>query len=48
MTRCPRCGAEQGRSSPQLRRYFAMINAVYHHIPEKHILKPASEEHLRK
>lgn len=48
MTRCPRCGSEERRSNPQLRRYFALVKAAYHHIPDKHILKPASEEHLRK
>jgi len=47
MTRCPRCGSEQKRSTPQLRRYFAIIRAAYHHWPEKHKFRPTDSSHLR-
>ena len=53
---CPSCGVDlaepqkkwKRRSVPQHRRYFALVRAAYYHWPEKHELKPQSEEHLRK
>ena len=54
---CPGCGLDltekpskvrQPRSVPQHRRYFALIRAAFNHWPERHELKPQSEEHLRK
>jgi len=50
---CPHCGglfqpSGKKRSTPQHRRYYAMIKAAYHHWPEGHDFQPDSEEHLRK
>lgn len=51
---CPECGTiieqQKGapRSVPQLRRYFAMIRAIFHHWPESHERQFASEEECRK
>jgi hypothetical protein len=36
------------RSVPQLRRYFALIKAAFHHWPETHERQFASEEECRK
>jgi hypothetical protein len=36
------------RSTPQHRRYMALIRAAYHHWPESHEFQPESETHLRK
>ena len=54
MKDCPHCGCEltppaggKPRSPEQLRRYFAMIKAAYHHWPEKHDRQFASAEELR-
>lgn len=50
---CPHCGCilnEPGkspRSVPQLRRYFAMIKAAFHHWPETHSRQFSSVEELR-
>lgn len=54
MTHCPHCGCdlhpEKGkpRSSPQLRRFFGMLRAMYRHWPETAEFQPESEEALRK
>lgn len=51
---CPHCGCAfdppngAPRSVPQLRRYFAMIRAAFHHWPESHERQFASEEECRK
>lgn len=50
---CPHCGceievADKRRSVPQMRRYFAMIRAAYHHWPESHETQFASQEECRK
>ena len=54
MTDCPHCGCEltppaggRPRSVEQIRRYFAMIRAAYHHWPETHERQFASAEELR-
>lgn len=54
MTDCPHCGCEltpevggKARSTDQLRRYFAMIRAAYHHWPEAHERQWSSSEELR-
>lgn len=51
---CPHCGCEltppsggKPRSGDQLRRYFAMIRAAYHHWPEHHERQWSSSEELR-
>ena len=51
---CPHCGCEltpdaggKPRSTDQLRRYFAMIRAAYHHWPEHHERQWSSSEELR-
>ena len=46
---CPHCGCVivKGRSSPDHRRFFAMIRAAYDHWPAKHEFQPDSAEHLR-
>ena len=41
MSSCPQCGCDiepagKARSLPQLRRYFALIRAAYHHWPDSH------------
>lgn len=53
MTACPHCGCKidgktKPRSSPQLRRFFAMLRAMYRHWPEDAEFQPESEEALRK
>lgn len=54
MTRhCPCCGCdisgnEKPRSLPQLKRFFAMIRAAYHHWPETCEQQFTSDEELRK
>lgn len=48
MSRCPRCGAQESRSTPQLRRFFAVVKAAFHHWPEKHRFRPHDSHHLRK
>jgi len=40
--------AVSSRSTPQHRRYMALIKAAYHHWPESHEFQPESETHLRK
>jgi len=54
MSHCPHCGCEltppaggKPRSVEQIRRYFAMIKAAYHHWPEAHDRQFASAEELR-
>ena len=50
---CPACGfalsetEKAARSLPQLRRYFAMIRAAYHHWPEANERQFASEHEAR-
>ena len=50
---CPACGfalsgtEKAARSLPQLRRYFAMIRAAFHHWPESNERQFASAEELR-
>jgi len=50
MKSCPHCGCDLscGRSTPQLRRYFAMIRAAHHHWPESHQRRFDTPEALRK
>ena len=53
MTACPHCGCKidgktKPRSAPQLRRFFAMLRAMFSHWPETSGFQPESEEHLRK
>lgn len=54
MTKCPHClcdiDPEKGkpRSVEQLRRFFAMLRAMFSHWPEKVEFQPDSLEHLRK
>lgn len=59
MTHCPHCGCDlpttggagdgqRTRSNPQLRRFFSVIKAAFHHWPESHDFRPESPEHLRK
>jgi hypothetical protein len=48
MTRCPRCGAEPRRSTPQNNRYHALMRAAFHHWPQSHRFQPRNREHLRK
>ena len=48
MSRCPCCGAQESRSTPQLRRYFALVKAAFHHWPERHRFRPHDSHHLRK
>jgi hypothetical protein len=54
MSHCPHCGCElvakaggKPRSVEQIRRYFAMIRAAYHHWPESHERQFANSEELR-
>lgn len=54
MKSCPGCGCElapsaggRARSTEQLRRYFAMIRAAFHHWPEAHQYQFANAEELR-
>lgn len=53
MKTCPSCGCDitgndKPRSLPQLRRYFSMIRAAYHHWPETSDVTFSSEEECRK
>lgn len=54
MTTCPHCGCStvpdkgKPRSLDQLRRFFAVLRAMYSHWPETADFQPESEEHLRK
>lgn len=53
MKTCPHCGSsmdanDKPRSLPQLRRYFAMIRAAFHHWPETSAIQFSSEEECRK
>lgn len=53
MKACPDCGCALGvsgkaRSLPQLRRFFAVLRAMYRHWPDAAAFRPESEEHLRK
>lgn len=47
---CPTCGAktENIRSFQQLKRYFALIKAAFHHWPEAHPRQFRKAEELRK
>ena len=51
---CPGCGLvlegkrESGRSTPQLRRQFALFRAAYFHWSDTHPFRPRSESHLRR
>lgn len=54
MKSCPHCGCEldapsggKPRSVEQIRRYFALIRAAYHHWPESHERQWSSSEELR-
>lgn len=54
MKTCPHCGCELAmpaggspRSTVQLRRYFAMIRAAFHHWPEGHERQFSCSEELR-
>lgn len=54
MSTCPHCGCDlapssggKTRSVEQIRRYFGMIRAAYHHWPESHERQFASAEELR-
>lgn len=46
---CPHCGGslESGRSSPDHRRFFALIQAAFHQWKENHEFQPDNSEHLR-
>lgn len=53
--KCPHCHSDldpvkgKPRSLEQLRRFFGVLRAMYHHWPEKvEEFQPHSEEHLRK
>lgn len=53
MKTCPHCGSsmdanDKPRSLPQLRRYFAMIRATYHHWPETADVQFSTEDECRK
>lgn len=53
MTACPHCGCKidgktKPRSAPQLRRFFAVLRAMFSHWPETASFQPETEEHLRK
>lgn len=50
---CSHCGCEatstgKARSVPQMRRYFAMIRAAFHHWPETCDVQFSTEEECRK
>lgn len=48
---CPTCGLQRTRaprSPDDHRRFFAVINAAYHHWPEGHEFEPDNVSHLRK
>lgn len=38
---------DKPRSTPQHRRFFGLMKALYHHWPENQQFQPDSEEHLR-
>jgi hypothetical protein len=46
---CPHCGGslESGRSLPDHRRFFALIQAAFHQWKENHEFQPDNSEHLR-
>jgi hypothetical protein len=46
---CPHCGGslESGRSSPDHRRFFALIQAAFHQWPHDAEFTPDNSEHLR-
>jgi hypothetical protein len=46
---CHSCGVllTKPRSEPDHRRFFALINAAFHHWPESHEFHPDNSEHLR-
>lgn len=53
MKRCPCCGCdvtgnEKPRSLPQLKRYFAMVRAAFHHWPATSEIQFAGDEECRK
>lgn len=53
MTTCPHCGCKidaktKPRSLDQMRRFFAVLRAMFSHWPETSEFTPESEEHLRK
>ena len=52
MSHCPHCGGDierqaKPRSSEQLRRYFALLKAAFHHWPERHAHQFANVEECR-
>lgn len=49
MTKCPTCQQEikADRSSPDHRRFFALMNAAFHHWNEGHEFQPDNTESLR-
>ena len=53
MTKCPHCGCDvdpvkgKPRSPEQLRRFFAVLRAMFNHWPESIDFQPHTEEHLR-
>lgn len=54
MPKCPHCLCDidpvkgKPRSVEQLRRFFGVLRAMFHHWPESSEFRPESEEHLRK
>lgn len=52
--KCPHCNSDldpvkgKPRSPEQLRRFFAVLRAMYNHWPESAEFQPHCEEHLRK
>lgn len=55
MRTCPNCGCDtketangKPRSRPQLRRYFAMVKAIFHHWPETAEVQFSSDQECRK
>lgn len=50
---CPHCGGvledmkPHKRSTPQLRRFFAIVRAAFYSWPEHHEFRPQSVDHLR-
>lgn len=52
-TTCPKCGTELGklnkqRSTPQLRRQFAVFKQAYFHWQDGHPFTPKNMDHLRR
>ena len=49
MKECPHCGCvlTKGRSLPDHRRFFALIERAFENWPEGHEFQPESREHLR-